>query len=231
GGIEEGITMLKEHLIPGGRVPERFRRRILLKLGLLHARRGDFWLADSLLGEGLGEGTRAGPALARDEILLYLNEQAAVKAFLGEDAEALRLCEKGLRVAGRSKARTIREMSLNLRATRANLALRRFDYPRAITDYEIALQTAEAIGSLGNQAIILNNLATAHSQCERYPEAIRAYREAERICRRIDEGPSLASIEGNLAVLHARTGRWEEMEEALREAGRLPPGALGKRQE
>ncbi len=231
GDFEEGIRILQEFL-PGLRtLPRPARLRTSLRLATLYARRGDFGRADGLFTEVLGEARGAGAGLSRDEVLFFLNEHAMIKAFRGHYPEALALSAEGLSLAGGSRAFATRELVLNLHATRANVALRTFDFAGAARDFERALEIAEAIGSPVNQAVVLNNLGIVYGQSDRTAEAIRAFREAERTCLRLDEGPSLASIHGNLAVLYSKRGDFEAMERALGEAGRLSPAGTGRRQE
>ncbi len=231
GDLEEGIRSLQDFLPPLRDLPRPTRIRALLRLATLHARRGDLQRADGLFTEELKEAHPRGSGLSREEVLFFLNEHAMVKAFKGDYPEALKLCEDGLKVAGKSASFAIREMALNLHATRANVALRTFDFASAIRDFEKALEIAESIGSPVNQAAVLSNLGLVYSQSDRYAEAIRSYREGERYCLRLDDAPSLVSIYGNLAVLHSKCGDFEAMERALREGERLSPGGIGRRQE
>jgi DNA-binding NtrC family response regulator/tetratricopeptide (TPR) repeat protein len=164
-------------------------------------------------------------------MLYFLNELASLRAFTGEYAEAARLCEEGFRLAGRRRGFSVRELVINLHATRGNVALRTFDSAGACRSLETALEIAEAIGSPESQAVILNNLGIALASLDRYRDAIQAYRSAEKLCLRLDEGPSLVSIHGNLAILHAKTGDWLAMEEALAAGERMGAAAIGIKQE
>jgi DNA-binding NtrC family response regulator/tetratricopeptide (TPR) repeat protein len=221
GCVDEGIRLLRELRLQGGAARGSERRKVLLRLAVLHSRKGDCKLADSLFREGLGGAAAAGRELSREDSLHFLNEHAALKTFLGAYQEASRLCEEGLRRTRGGRSIRIRELSLNLRATLANIALRRFDFAAALEGLEKALGAAEAIGSLGNQAVILNNLGKVYSQCDRYEEAIASFLEAKRTCLRIDEGPSLVAVHGNLAILRAKTGQPDEAERELADARRL----------
>jgi DNA-binding NtrC family response regulator/tetratricopeptide (TPR) repeat protein len=223
GEIDEGIQLLREVLPLARKSPGGWTSRVLLRLGTLHSRAGQFRRADVLFREGLSAAGRGGSRLGREERLLLLNEHAAAKAFLGQPAEALDLCRRGLRLARGARRPEIREAALNLVATRANVALRAFRFGEAARDFEAALERADAIGSLGTRSVILNNLALVYSLSDRHREAIRTFREAERTCLRLDEGPSLAFIYGNLAVLHARLGDFAPMEAALASAAQFTP--------
>lgn len=249
-GVEEGIRMLQD-LLPAARSLGRgAEERVQLYLATLRSRQGDYRTAEALFEEGLRRATRAMGAdaarrgarsrdqrrpprdrLTREELLLFTNEHAALKALVGKHAEAFELCERGLRLAGRSRRPEIREIVLNLHATRASVALRGFDFDAAIRDLERAADIAEAIGSPGNRATVLNNLGVVFIQCDRYQDAIGAFAEAERACVRLDEGPSLASVCGNLAVLHAKLGNFAAMERALGKGSEFAPPGTGRRQE
>jgi DNA-binding NtrC family response regulator/tetratricopeptide (TPR) repeat protein len=230
GEVDDGIRMLGEVLSPSRRLPRAARARVVLRLAALHSRRGDFERADLLFEEGFAAAPEEG-GLGIEERLRFLNEHAAMKAVIGRHAEAVKLCGDGLRLAGRRAGRAVREAVLDLHATRANVALRGYDYAAALRDLETALKIALAVGSPSNQATVLNNLGVVYSQCDRYRDAIGAFREAERICHRLDEGPSLVSIHGNLAILHAKLGDFAAAGRALKEAERLVPAALGRRQD
>ncbi|MBI4603011.1 MAG: sigma 54-interacting transcriptional regulator [Planctomycetes bacterium] len=240
GDIDEGISVLREVLPSSRRLSTRARKMAVLALAALYSRRGDFQRADLLFEEGLsrltfsptpGKPAEGQADLSREEVLFFLNEHAALKTALGEYVQARDLCEKGLRVARRGRGARVREVALNLHATRANIALRTYDFESALRDFEDSLRIAEAIGSTVSQATVLNNLGVVHVQCDRYQEAIRCFREAEKYCLRLDEGPSLASIYGNLAVLHAKVGDLDSMERALQDGERLLPRGIGRRQE
>jgi DNA-binding NtrC family response regulator/tetratricopeptide (TPR) repeat protein len=240
GEFDEGIRFLRGILTRSRKLADPWKQRILLRLATLHSRRGDFRRADSLFREGLQRSRRGAARLSREELLFFLNEHAAMKAFVGDYARALELCERGLRLAGRSRSYKIREVALNLYATQANVALRNFDFDEAVRGFETALEIAESIGSVENQAIVLNNLGIVYNQSDRYREAIRTFREAEKTCLEFDEGPSLTFIYGNLALLHAKMGDFDAMERVFAEADRLVGGGpssqskardLGRRQE
>ncbi|MBI4600532.1 MAG: sigma 54-interacting transcriptional regulator, partial [Planctomycetes bacterium] len=231
GEIGEGIQILVEALSSVPRPREPWRTRLILRQAALHSRRGDFRRAEALFREGLDGRRGATNELDRAERLYFLNEHAATKAFSNDPAGALRLCEEGLRLAGRGRGRRVREAVLNLRATQGNVALRAFRFGDAAASYATAIEIADAIGSLGSKAVVLNNLGIVHAHRDRYGEAIEAFREAERICLRIDEGPSLAFIQGNLAVLCAKVGDPRGSDAALEAAQRLGQGQRNRRQD
>jgi DNA-binding NtrC family response regulator/tetratricopeptide (TPR) repeat protein len=231
GGLDEGIRILRECLLESRGLPAGVRARIVLRLASLYSRRGDYQRAATLFRRGLRAGGRDRPRLALEERLSFLNDYAAMKAFVGDYRAALDICGEGFRARTTSRRRAVREAVLSLHATRATVALRTFDHDAAIRDLEASLEIAESIGSLENQAVILNNLGIVHSNCDRHGEAIRAFTDAERISRRLSEGPSLVSIHANLAVLRAKTGDFDSMEKALEEAERLTPAGIGRRQE
>jgi DNA-binding NtrC family response regulator/tetratricopeptide (TPR) repeat protein len=228
GDLDKGIDAIREVLDGARGLPQTLRTRLLLWLATLHTRRGDLHRAAGLFDEGFRLGRRG---LSLEERLFFLNENASLRAVSGERDEALRLCEEGLRIAGKRRATSVREAVLTLLATRAAVALRGFDHDAAIRDYETALEMADAVGSPANGAVILNNLAAVYASCDRHDEAIAAFREAEKLSLRLDEGPSLVSIQGNLAVLHAKTGDFEASEKALAEGRRLLPEGIWRRQE
>jgi DNA-binding NtrC family response regulator/tetratricopeptide (TPR) repeat protein len=230
GSPDEGIRRLQEFLSRLRDLPPAARRKTLLHLATLHVRRGDFQRADGLFREVLPEARRRGSGISRGDLLFFINEHATIKAFRGEYAPALALCEEGLRLAGEDRTFPVREVVLNLHATRANVYLRTFDFPAAIGEFEKALEIAEAIVSPVNQAVVLSNLGIVYSQCDRYEPAIRAFQEAERICLTLDEGPSLVSIYGNLAITHSKLGDFEAAGRALREGEKLSPAGIGPRQ-
>ena len=229
GNLDDGVRLLRDLLPAGTRAGKDARIRLLLRLAVLHGRRGDYRRAESLFRQGL-EAPEAAKVLSRRERLLFLNEHAAMLAVMGEHARALALCDEGLRDAGRAPAAGLREVALDLHATRAGVALRSYDFARAEEESEAALGIAESLGSPANRAAILNNLGIIHAQCDRYEAAVRAYREAERTCLQLDEGPSLVSILGNRAILHAKMGDFDAMEEALTGTERLARAAGGRRQ-
>jgi DNA-binding NtrC family response regulator/tetratricopeptide (TPR) repeat protein len=230
GDFDEGIRCLQDLLTRSRGVSRETRLRALLQLATLHARRGDFRRADALFREGLAEARGAPSAMNKEEVLFFIDEHAAVKGFLGDPGESLRLCEEGLSLAGRSQRHEVREVSLSFLATRAHVALRSFDFASAERDFQKALAAAEAMGSRANQAAILSNLGILYSQCDRYSEAIRVFLEAERTGLALDEGPSLASIYGNLAVLYAKRGEFDAMEGAIKNGMALARGGAGQRQ-
>jgi two-component system NtrC family response regulator len=230
GGLDDGIRILRDAMSLAPSLPAAARARAVLHLAVLHHRRGDPRRADLLFRQGFELAEKASD-LKPEEVLHFVNERAAMKAVLGEEAECLKLCAEGLDLSRGARSRHVREVELNLHATRASVALRRHDFAAALVDLETALKIAEAVGSLASRAVILNYLGVIHNQCDRYLEAARAFREAEEICLGLDEGPSLASIYGNLAILHAKTGDFAAMERALAEGERLDPAWIGRRQE
>jgi DNA-binding NtrC family response regulator/serine/threonine protein kinase/tetratricopeptide (TPR) repeat protein len=231
GDLDEGVRLLRDSRAASVRLPPAVSLRTLLRLATLHSRRGDFQRADAHFREGLASARRTPGLLTRHERLEFLNEHAAVKAFLSDYPEARRLCREGLLLAGASRSFRTREVALNLQATLANVALRTQEFEEAASGFQKALQIAEAIGSLSSQAVVLNNLGIVYSQCERAPEAVRAFREAERTCLRLQEGPPLVSIRGNLAALEAKRGDFQAANDALEAAQELRPAEIGKRQE
>ena len=220
--------------LPRRMSPER--RRVLLWLGTLRSRQGDYRRAATLFKEGFA-GLRWAPGgtttrrLSHREFLFFLNERAILATFLGELDRAIELCDEGIEVAGDSRVHTVREATLNLLATRANVSVRRFEYDEAIERLRRSNEIADAIGSPANQGAVLNNLGVVYQNCDRYGEAIAAFEKAERICLSLDEGPSLVSIYGNMAILRAKRGEYLLAERALLESERLRPSVVGKQQE
>jgi len=231
GDLENGIRSLREIRLRHRDLTPGERARVDLLLATLYSRHGDFRRAAAIFAANLeAERTRRSRLKAQD-LLVLLNEYAVVKAYLGDHDEAVRLCDEGLALASGSRKASVREVALNLLATRANVALRQFKTEAAVKDFERALEIAEALDSALNQSVILNNLGIAYMQCERHAEAIRVLQEAERACMELDQGPALASIHCNLAVLHARLGDFSSSDAAMEKAARLPASALGPRQE
>ena len=203
GELDAAVTLLRTQLGPAERAGGPWYVRVLLKLAMLYSRRGEFRRADDLLTDGLESGRNT---LDQHEFLTFVNEQAALKVFVGEYDKALELCAEGLRFAGEIGDADCREIALNLYATRANVALRRFEFETARQDFHHSLKIADTMESIGNRAVILNNLGIVLNQCGRFDEALTTFREAETTCRQLDEGPSLTFIYGNLLVLHAKLG-------------------------
>jgi DNA-binding NtrC family response regulator/tetratricopeptide (TPR) repeat protein len=231
GALEEGVRLLGGVLRRRAVSPGRERARLLLQLATLHSRAGEFRRARRLFAQGFGELDPGGASLERHEQLIFLNEQAAMTAFAGAHDEAVRLCDEGLRLARRSRRIEVREVALNLLATRANVSLRTFHHDAAIEDFRSALEIAESIGSSSNRAVVLNNLGIVYANSDRYHEAIEAFTAAREIGEPLDEGPSLVGILGNLAMLHAKAGDFAAAERALAGCAAVHPGAMGRRQE
>ena len=227
GELKAGIRLLQSVLDDAGDQRTALTQKALLWLGTLHVRDGAFERGEALLREGLERTT----GLSRGDVLYFVNEHASAKVLLGRHEEALALCSEGLAMVGRRSDVSTVELLLNLRATRANVALRRFDYEAAARDYEHSLQKAEAYGSYANRAVILNNLGIVHTHLDRYHEAVGCFEEAERTCLRIDEGPSLVTIYANLSVLHAKLGEFDLMEQTFDHAAQLEPSLIGRRHE
>lgn len=222
GEVERGIDLLKRQLRDVKEIPDSSRVKLLLQLATLHSRNGDFEMADSLFRRGFDDARSTQARLTKEEQLLFLNEHAAMKVFVGDFEGALALCERGFTLAGRGrKSRAVQEVILNLYATRANVALRRFCFEDAARDFLHSLQMAESVGSTVNEAVVLNNLGIVYSQSDRYGDAVSVFSKAERTCLELDEGPSLTFIYGNLAMLHAKTGDFAAMEEALNKASAI----------
>lgn len=231
GTYDEGIRALRELLQRMPHLNKYDRAKVLLEMASLHSRRGDFRHADSLFSDGLFSLRRHDKSPAGRELLFFLNEHAAMKAFVGDYEGALRLCEEGLELARRRRSAPFREAALNFHATRANISLRKFENDAAIRDFQTSLEIADAIGSPVNRAVVLNNLGIVYSNSERYREAIDAFRQAEETSLQLDEGPSLVAIHCNLASLYSKKGDWSDAEKEIAKADRLSPRTLGRRQE
>ena len=230
GSLADGVDLLRSLLRMRPPPTGSQRPRIQLHLAVLHSRQGEFKRAAALFAEALPNDLHGEHGMDRHEVLHYVNEYAAMKGFTGDYDGAEELCVQGLKLAGRSRAANTREVVLNIYATRAGMALRNFDFHAAIQYFERALEIADAIGSVSNRAVVLNNLGIVLSQCDRYAEAVRAFEEAEQTCLQLDEGPSLVSIHCNLAVLHAKRGAFERMDAAIRSAEALGPSSVSSRQ-
>ena len=229
GEIEPGVTALQELLRPAAGLAGVERARVLLWLGTLQGRAGNSRQAVQCLEEGFDLAKVGDGSLQRDETLLFLNELASLNIFLGNYDRSIELCREGLRIARGSRALRVREVELDLRATLANMACRRFQYDDAIREYEEALELALSLGSPANRAVILNNLGIVHAQCDRYREAIAAYSEALEISQQLEEGPSQLSCLGNLAILWAKVGDRDSADRALADVERLGPRGMGKK--
>ena len=135
-----------------------------------------------------------------------LNNQAVVRAELGEDTE--RAFKEALEAAG---DHVVQRVLVLLSLGRVHE--RRGHTDQAQTLYEQAATLAEDAGALGSAARAWNNLGALHHRLERPEDARNAYRRALELAQRVGERLLLGTVLANLAELDDDR---ESLEEALR---------------
>jgi tetratricopeptide (TPR) repeat protein len=169
---------------------------------------------------------------------LALNEKAEAKAVAGADyvsagwrasdagsvhvsrqqADALLACADRATGHWATANAGVRERATAIRLRGVGYELKR-DYDAAIAAFEEALGLNRSLAVGGkDEAINLNDLATAEQMSGNYIAAEAHYHEALRVARAVDWAEGVAGLTGNLASLALTRKDWQTAEALAREA-------------
>ena len=181
------------------------------RLGLVHARRGDWSRADGYLAGALA----SVPADAAEARSALFADRSAIAHGSGDTSAAADLAGQAL-----SLARAANDLPGVARAEDllGILARRRGDLTAARAHLERSAEAAAASADPGPQVAALNSLALVHADMGHRDRAIDLTREALVLCERQGDRHRQAALENNLADLLQAEGRPDEAMEHLKRA-------------
>ncbi|MBI4508288.1 MAG: protein kinase [Deltaproteobacteria bacterium] len=157
-------------------------------------------------------------------LALVLRVEAAISHAIGENSEALDLCDRALALCGEDlKALTVRAQVCN---TRGNALWNMSRHQEAIESYAEALVIYRKLRIPGKEAHALNNLGNIFSALGDYEEALVHYKRALKIVTELGDRSLLAVKLGNIGHLYLDLGVLEKSEQYLDKAISLA-GQLG----
>jgi DNA-binding SARP family transcriptional activator len=181
------------------------------RLGLVHARRGDWSLADSHLIAALST-VDAADAMSRSALLADRSAVAQRRGATDDAehlaAEALGLAEAAADSAGIARAADILGI----------VARSRHDLTAAAAYLEGALAAADAADDASLRAATRNTLALVCADAGDHARAIALTLEALMLCERLGDRHRQAALENNLADLLQAIGRRDEALDHLKHA-------------
>lgn len=191
-------------------VPER-RAAIDHRLGLVHARRGDWARADGYLAGALaavpGDAGKVRSALLADRsAIAHRSGDASAAGDLAR--QALSLAQAANDLAGVARAEDLLGI----------LARGRGDLVAAQAHLERSCEAAAAGADPGPQIAALNSLALVNADLGQRARATELTREALVLCERQGDRHRQAALENNLADLLQADGRQDEAMEHLKRA-------------
>lgn len=181
------------------------------RLGLVHARRGDWSRADSHLAAAL---STVDPADATSRSAL-LADRSAVAQRRGATVDAERLAAEALAVA-----ETAADSAGIARAADilGIVARSKHDLTTAAAHLERALAAADVADDANLRAAARNTLALVCADAGDHPRALTLTLEALALCERLGDRHRQAALENNLADLLQAVGRRDEALEHLKRA-------------
>ncbi len=216
--LGEVLTLLGDyagaiaHLEVAGALAEPAgRASVEHRLGLVHARRGEWSRAEGYLDAALAAVSDDDPAFRsalladRSAIAHRAGDGAAAREMA---ADALRLAETADDLAGVARAEDL--LGILARATG--------DLPGAGLHLERSLAAAAGISDPGPRIAALNSLALVSADAGDRSRAIELTREALVLCERQGDRHRQAALENNLADLLRAVGRQDEAMEHLKRA-------------
>jgi DNA-binding SARP family transcriptional activator/Tfp pilus assembly protein PilF len=181
------------------------------RLGLVHARRGDWSRADGYLVAALaalpGDADRARSALFAD--------RSAIAQRSGDRSAAHDLATRALSLAGAADDLPVVARAEDLLGI---LARGQGDLEAARAHLERSLEAAASGVDPGPRIAALNSLALVHADLGEVDLAIELTREALVLCERQGDRHRQAALENNLADLLRAEGRQDEAMEHLKRA-------------
>lgn len=177
------------------------------KLGIVHARRGEWDLAESHYQRAIDAGLVAEAGMVADR------SNAAFQR--GERQQARNLARQSLELAQASGDPLALAQAYNV--------LGMFDRAEgnpqsAVENLRASLEAAQASGNLLAQAAALNNLSLAEFDQGRVDAAAEWNRQALQICVQVGDRHREAALLNNLADIHHAAGREDQALQALKSA-------------
>lgn len=181
--------------------------RVEHRLGNLHARRGEWKVAERRLAA-------AAALLEKEGRARLLSDWSLVAHRLGRPDEALELAEEALGLSEEADDVEARAQAHNILGI---LAHRWGDLPEARGHLARSLSLAELLDDLGGQVAALNNLALVEVRQGVHEEAIGLLQRALDLCRLQGDRHREAALLNNLADTLRGAGREEEAMSRLKE--------------
>jgi DNA-binding SARP family transcriptional activator/Tfp pilus assembly protein PilF len=181
------------------------------RLGLVHARRGDWSRADGYVAGALA----SVPEDAREVRSALLADRSAIAHRAGDSAAAGELAAQALLLA---KAANDLPGVARAEDLLGILARGRGDLAAARAHLERSSEAARAGSDPGPRIAALNSLALVHADLGHRDRAIELTREALVLCERQGDRHRQAALENNLADLLRAEGRQDEAMEHLKRA-------------
>jgi DNA-binding SARP family transcriptional activator len=216
--LAEVLTLLGDYTaaiahfeVAAALAPSERRAAIDHRLGLVHARRGDWARADGYIAGALasvpGDASRVRSALLAD--------RSAIAHRSGDASAAGDLAGQALRLAREAKDLTGVARAEDLLGI---LARGRGDLVAAQAHLERSCEAAAAGADPGPQIAALNSLALVQADLGNRARAVELTREALVLCERQGDRHRQAALENNLADLLRAEGRQDEAMEHLKRA-------------
>jgi DNA-binding SARP family transcriptional activator/Tfp pilus assembly protein PilF/energy-coupling factor transporter ATP-binding protein EcfA2 len=190
--------------------PDR-RATIDHRLGLVHARRGDWSRADDYLVGALASVPEADTAF-RSAVLA---DRSAIAHRSGGSSAARELAEDALRLA---KTTTDLQGVARAEDLLGILARGQGDLAAAMAHLERSYEAALASSDPGPRIAAMNSLALVHADLGNWSRALELTGEALVLCERQGDRHRQAALENNLADLLRADGRHDEAMEHLKRA-------------
>jgi tetratricopeptide (TPR) repeat protein len=190
--------------------PER-RAAIDHRLGLVHARRGDWARADGYVAGALA----SVPDAAVEVRSALLADRSAIAHRSGDPSAAGDLAEQALSLANAANDLAGVARAEDLLGI---LARGRGDFEAARAHLERSREAAAAGADPGPRIAALNSLALVHADLGHRDRAVELTQEALVLCERQGDRHRQAALENNLADLLRAEGRQDEAMEHLKRA-------------
>jgi predicted ATPase/DNA-binding SARP family transcriptional activator len=187
------------------------------KLGLVHAQRGDYELAECHFKAALEEleaFSEAEDAVQAERAMIYADWSHTVHR-RGDASQALELALQAINLAQscqdhRAQAQAFNNLGILERANE--------QYDLAIQHLQRSLEIAQQLGDPGLRAAALNNLARVYAESGQFDQAIQLTGQALELSLQRGDRHRAAALHNNLADLYHAAGLEEAAMEHLRNA-------------
>jgi class 3 adenylate cyclase/predicted ATPase len=185
-------------------------RRKIAKTWELQGRYDEAMQHLDLTREILDEENRRSPDLrALAALVRVYNDMAWIQLQRGSYAEALALCEQGVDTLQQlPQSDQNYRVRAELQHTLGSIYVRMKEYEKSVSNFQISIESRQAIGDFYNMARTYNNLAAVYWNQSDYQRAVQFIHKSLEMCNKVGYTYGTAMCYNNLGAIHYTLGEY-----------------------
>jgi tetratricopeptide (TPR) repeat protein len=162
-----------------------------------------------LTRETLEDGERTSDLEALAALARVYNDMAWIQLQRGNYEEALALCERGRDILQRlPRSERNYRIRADLQHTLGSIYVRKKEHDKSISNFQISIESRQAIGDFYNMGRTYNNLAAVYWDQGDYQQAVQYIHKSLEMCNKVGYTYGTAMCYNNLGAIHYTLGEY-----------------------